>query len=102
MSEPDTEPQFGEVTAAVPPEVYVPDAAAFTTVNVVLVLAVITFVAQLSPDGVIPVTVTTSSTEKVFAAVYVTLFPAFTAPVMVAESVFEIVKESTLCMDGSL
>ena len=69
MSEPDTEPQFGEVTAAEPPEEYVPDAAELTTVNVVPVLAVITFEVQLSPAAVMPVTVTTSSIEKVFGAV---------------------------------
>lgn len=69
MSEPDTEPQFGEVTAAEPPDEYVPEAAELTTVNVVLVRAVIDFVLQFNPDGETPVTVTTSLIEKVFGAV---------------------------------
>ena len=65
MSPPDTDPQFGETAEDVPPEEYVPDKPVELTVKDVSVLLVIVLAvdAKFKPDGVIPLTVTSSPIE---------------------------------------
>jgi hypothetical protein len=99
MSFPETAPQFGDEPALVPPDTYVPDAAAFANTNVLFVLEItVVAVAVFSEFGLMLVTVTKSPTENTCPFdVYVTFPPEATAPLMANPEYWVLrVNESTL------